>query len=77
MAARGMAHTLNNDLMLAVGRLSLVMIRADLPVSARADLRAIEAALQRLSRHLEEYQHIERLVARDTVDGPVLELEHR
>jgi hypothetical protein len=76
LAARGMAHTLNNDLTSALGRLSLVMIGADLPPAARTDLRQVEAALQRLARHLEAYQHIERLVTRDTVDGPLLELEH-
>jgi hypothetical protein len=75
-AARGIAHTLNNDLALALGQLSLVMIRADLPPAARADLRAVEAALQRLTRHLEDCQHIEHLVTRDMVDGPLLELEH-
>lgn len=75
LAARGIAHTLNNDLTSALGRLSLVMIRADLPSAARTDFRQVEPALLRLTRHLEDCQHIERLVTRDTVDGPVLELE--
>jgi hypothetical protein len=76
LAARGIAHTLNNDLTQAVGRLSFVLLRGDLPPAARADLQAVEAALLRLARHLAQCQRIERLVTRDTVDGPLLELEH-
>jgi hypothetical protein len=76
VAARGIAHTLNNDLTQALGRISLVAIRDDLPAAARADLLQAEGALRRLHRHLEQFQRIERLVTRDTPDGPLLELEH-
>src|SRR3954466_2551708 len=75
LAARGIAHTLNNDLTQALGRISLVTIRADLPPAARADLLQAEAAVRRLSRHLEQFQRLERVVTRDTPDGPLLELE--
>ena len=75
VAVRGIAHTLNNDLTQALGRISLVAIRADLPTAARADLFQAEAALRRLHQHLEQFQRIERLVTRDTPDGPLLELE--
>jgi trans-aconitate methyltransferase len=74
VAARGIAHTLNNDLTQALGRISLVTIRADLAPAARADLLQAEAALWRLAQHLEQFQRLERLVTRDTPDGPLLEL---
>ena len=75
LAARGMAHTLNNDLSQVLGRLSLVLARTDLPPGAREELQRSEAALWRLNRHLEEFQHIVRVVTRETPDGPALELE--
>src|SRR3954469_23752190 len=74
VAARGIAHTLNNDLTQALGRISLVAIRADLAPAARADLLLAETALRRLTQHLEQFQRLERLVTRDTPDGPLLEL---
>jgi hypothetical protein len=74
VAARGIAHTLNNDLTQALGRLSLVTIRADLAPAARADLLQVESALRRLNRHLEQFQRLERYVTRDTPDGPLLDL---
>jgi len=75
VVARGIAHTLNNDLTQALGRLSLVLIRADLPAAAGADLRQAETALRRLHHHLEQFQRLERLVTRETPDGPLLDLE--
>ncbi len=75
LAARGIAHTLNNDLTQALGRISLVAIRTDLASAARADLLQAEIALRRLHQHLEQFARIERLVTRDTPDGPLLELE--
>jgi hypothetical protein len=75
LAARGIAHTLRNDLTLALGRLSLVSIRADLPPAARADLLQAEAALRRTSRHLDEFQDVVRIATRDSPDGPLLDLE--
>jgi hypothetical protein len=75
LAARGIAHALRNDLTQVLGRLSLVAIRADLSPAARADLLQAEAALRRTERHLDEFQHIVRIVTRDTPDGPLLDMD--
>ncbi len=75
LAARGIAHACNNDLTAAIGRLSLVLIRADLPAAAREDLLRVEASLQRTSRHLQQFEQVVRVVTRDTPAGPLLDLE--
>ena len=75
IAARGIAHLLNNDLAGALGNLSVALATApDLPPEARERLERTAGYIRTASLHLQEFQRIQRLVTRDSAGGPVLDL---
>ena len=61
--ARALAHTMNNDLTIAVAEIGLALTRPDLPPPVQARLRRVEAALMLAGQHLAQFQ-------RDTQGGP-------
>jgi hypothetical protein len=75
IAARGIAHCLNNDLAGALGNLSVVLAgAADLSPEARDRVERAAAYLRAASSHLNAFERVQRLVTRETPDGPMLEL---
>ena len=76
IAARGIAHCVNNDLTGALGNLSVVLLEhPDLPPAARQRLEQATAYLHRANAHLEDFQRIVRVATRDTPGGPILNLD--
>ena len=76
LAARGIAHRINNDLTGALGNISIVLLaHPNLPADLRQRLELSTAYLQRANTHLEQFQHIRRVVTRDTPGGPILDLD--
>jgi signal transduction histidine kinase len=76
LAARGIAHCINNDLTGALGNLSLVLLaHPDLTPEVRQRLQQSTSYLQRASAHLDQFQHIRRVVARETPGGLILDLD--
>ncbi len=76
LAARGIAHRLNNDLTGALGSLSVVLAaHPDLPPPVRERLEQTTRYLRQATAHLDECQHIARIVTRDTPGGPILDVE--
>jgi hypothetical protein len=76
LAARGIAHCINNDLTGALGNLSIVLLaQPSLPADLRQRLEQTTAYLQRASAHLEQFQHLQRAATRDTPGGPILDLD--
>ncbi|HEY7067062.1 MAG TPA: hypothetical protein VII06_36710 [Chloroflexota bacterium] len=76
LAARGIAHRLNNDLTGALGSLSVALAaHPDLPPDVRERLEQTARYLQQATAHPEQSQRIARIVTRDTPGGPVLDVE--
>jgi hypothetical protein len=75
LAAREMAHLLNNDLALAVGCMELLQSQVDLPPQVLDLLRGASRSLDAAARHVEQLQGIERVVVKETPVGPSLDLE--
>lgn len=77
LAARGIAHRVNNDLTGALGTLSVVLLaHPTLPPEVRQRLEQTAAYLRNATAHLQQCQGIVRVVTRDTPGGPVLDLDH-
>ncbi|HZR98284.1 MAG TPA: hypothetical protein VFE37_06240 [Chloroflexota bacterium] len=76
LAARGIAHHINNDLTGALGHLSMVLLtHPGLEPDVRKRLERATTYLQRASAHLEQAQHIRRVATRDIPGGPILDLD--
>src|SRR5438067_566037 len=76
LAARSIAHVINNDLTGALGNLSIVlMTHPDLPLEARQRLEQSAAYLRDANTHLQQFQRITRVVLADTPGGPILDLD--
>jgi hypothetical protein len=76
LAARGIAHSINNDLTGALGSLSVVLLaQPDLPATVRQRLEQATAYLHRANTHLEQFQQIRRVATRDTPGGAILDLD--
>ena len=75
LAAREVAHLLNNDLALAVGYMELLQAQTELPPDLLDLLRGASRSLDAAARHVEQLQGVERVVVKETPAGPSLDLE--
>jgi signal transduction histidine kinase len=75
LAAREMAHLLNNDLAVAVGLVELLQGRSDLPPRLRELLTDAADSLDSAARHIEGFQDVVRVAVKDTPAGLSLDLE--
>jgi signal transduction histidine kinase len=75
LAARAMAHLLNNDLAVAVGCVDLLESQSDLPPHLLDLLRGASRSLDAAARHVEQLQAVERVVVKETPAGQSLDLE--
>ena len=75
LAAREMAHLLNNDLAVAVGMVELLQGRPDLPPRLRDLLADAADSLDAAARHIEDFQDVVRVAVKETPGGPSLDLE--
>jgi hypothetical protein len=75
LAAREVAHLLNNDLAIAMGCLELLEAQGDLPPHVLDLLRGASRSLDGAARHVEQLQGVARVVVKETPAGPSLDLE--
>ena len=75
LAAREMAHLLNNDLAVAVGVVDLIQAELDLPPNLLELLRGASRSLDAAARHVEQMQSVDRVVVKQTPAGQSLDLE--
>lgn len=75
LAAREMAHLLNNDLAVAVGLVELLQERSDLPPHLRVLLESAVHSLDSAARHIEAFQNVVRVAVKETPAGASLDLE--
>jgi hypothetical protein len=74
LAAREMAHVLNNDLAVAFGLVELLQERRDLPPHLRNLLAEAVDSLDAVARHIEAFQGVVRVAVKDTPAGRSLDL---
>ena len=75
LAARAIAHLLNNDLAVATGCVDLLQFDAKLPRELRALLESASDSLEAAARHIEQLQSVVRVVVEETPAGQSLDLE--
>jgi PAS domain S-box-containing protein len=75
LAARYLAHILNNDLSVGVAALDLLQLRGRLPDGLDELVRDAAQALQHAAQHVEKLQRVVRIETRETPVGPALDLE--
>jgi hypothetical protein len=75
LAAREMAHLLNNDLAIALGCMDLLQSQSDLPPHVLDLLRGAARSLDAAALHVEQLQDVERVIVKETPVGPSLDLE--
>jgi PAS domain S-box-containing protein len=75
LAARDLAHILNNDLSVGVAALDLLQQRGRLPAGLDGLVRDAADALQHAAQHVEKLQRVVRIETRDTPVGPALDVE--
>jgi len=75
LAAREMAHLLNNDLAIAVGLVDMLQEHHDLPPHLLDLLDGAASSLHAAARHIEQIQGVVRVVVKDTPAGASLDLE--
>ena len=75
LAARELAHRLNNDLALAVGTIDLLRDEPTLGGDLRELIVDAAAGLERVSQQLARLQQLARFQTRETPVGPTLDLE--
>jgi signal transduction histidine kinase len=75
LAAREMAHLLNNDLAIAVGMVELLQGQPELPGHLRELLDDAAVSLDSAARHIEEFQGVVRVAVKDTPGGLSLDLD--
>jgi PAS domain S-box-containing protein len=75
LAARDLAHILNNDLAVGVAALDLLQQRGRLPADLHELVGDAAAALEHAAHHVEKLQRVVRIETRDTPVGPALDLE--
>ncbi|MCC6175344.1 MAG: hypothetical protein IT305_08600 [Chloroflexi bacterium] len=75
LAAREMAHLLNNDLAVAVGLVDLLHEQPDLPPHLRDFVAGAASSLDAAARHIEAFQRIVRVATKGTPAGVTLDLE--
>jgi len=75
LAAREMAHLLNNDLAVAFGLVEILHERKDLPPHLRNLLAEAVDSLDAVARHIEHFQGVVRVAVKDTPAGLSLDLD--
>jgi signal transduction histidine kinase len=75
LAAREIAHLLNNDLAVAVGLVDLLQDRLELPPHLMELLHGAALSLDSAARHVEDLQGVVRVVIKETPAGESLDLE--
>lgn len=75
LAAREIAHLVNNDLAVTVGTLDLLRSRGDVPVQVLEMLDQALAGLSAATSHVDQLQRVQRVVTRETPAGPSLDLD--
>ena len=75
LAAREIAHLLNNDLAVAVGLVDLLQDRLDLPPHLKELLDGAALSLDAAARHVEQLQGVVRVVVKETPAGESLDLD--
>ena len=75
LAAREIAHLVNNDLAVTVGTLDLLRARGDVPPPVLELLDQALAGLSAATGHVEQLQRVQRVVTRQTPAGPSLDLD--
>src|SRR5207248_10575726 len=75
LAARELAHLLNNNLALAVGALELIQYRVALPDDLRGLVVDASATLDVAVSHIRQFQQVVRVETKETPGGPSLDLE--
>ena len=75
LAAREMAHLLNNDLAVAVGLIELLQERPDLPPHLRELLDEAAGSLDSAAQHVSDLQTVVRVATKETPAGLSLDLE--
>ena len=74
LAARELAHLLNNELSVPIGCLELLRLSPDLPPGLRPWLDEIERALDAATGHIRQLQRMVRLETKETPVGPAIDL---
>jgi hypothetical protein len=75
LAARELAHRLNNDLALAVGTIDLLRSEPTLSPEIQELIREAAAGLERVGAQLTQLQKLARFQTRETPVGRALDLE--
>lgn len=75
LAAREIAHLINNDLAVSVGALDLLRHRGDLPPVIFDLVERALAGVNAATVHVERLQRIQRIVTHQTPAGPSLDLD--
>ena len=75
LAAREIAHLINNDLTVGVGLVDLLQDRLELPAHLMELLHGAAMSLDAAARHVEDLQDVVRVVVKATPAGESLDLE--
>lgn len=75
LAAREIAHLINNDLAVAVGLVELLQERDELPPHLRDMLLGAAMSLDSAARHVAQLQDVKRVIVKETPAGQSLDLE--
>jgi len=75
LAAREMAHLLNNDLAAAMGLVELVQMRGALPADMQEMLEQAAFSLDVAARHIAQFQAVVRVATKETPSGVSLDLD--
>lgn len=75
LAAREIAHLVNNDLAVAVGFVDLLQDYGKLPSDLLALLENAASSLSAAARHIEQLQRVDHVVVKKTPAGESLDLE--
>jgi len=75
LAARELAHVLNNDLTVPVGLVDVLLEETDLPLRVATPLQAIAEGLESALQHIDQFRQVLRVSIKETPVGPALDLE--
>ncbi len=74
LAARELAHLVNNSLVLPVGNLDILLRDPDLPGFCRRLVQEIAEGLGEVTDHIDRFQQVARVETKPTPFGPALDL---
>ncbi len=74
LAARELAHLLNNDLVVPAGTLEVLQYHASLPPDLRDLVNGAAAALMSATEHIQQFQRVVRIETKETPIGRSLDL---